>query len=77
MIISRVAEVVGRNEGPSPKSLDLEKTLSTNTRYFVAILRFIRIYALFGTLGAKSAFSDNNSVSRARSGIHGIHCIIY
>ena len=50
MIISRVAEVVGRNEGPSSKSLDLEKTLSTNTRYFAAILRFVTIHALFERL---------------------------
>ena len=32
------------------------KILSTNKRYFVAILRFVAIYALFGRPGQKSAF---------------------
>ena len=35
-------------EGPSPKSLDLEKNLIPNILYFVAIVRFVTIYALLG-----------------------------
>ena len=30
--------------------------LNPNIRYFVAILRFVAIFALFGRLGAKSVF---------------------
>ena len=34
-----------RHEGPSPKSLDSDEILSSNIRYFVAVLRFVVIYA--------------------------------
>ena len=42
-------------------------------RYFVAILRLVVIYAIFGkTLGKKSTFLGQNSVSWARSALlHG------
>ena len=46
-ITTRVAEVVRRYEGPSSKSLVSEESLSPNIRYFVAILKFVVIYALF------------------------------
>ena len=45
--VSRVAEVVQRHKGPSPKSW------ITNMRYFVAMLRFV---AIFGRLWAKKCF---------------------
>ena len=51
-----VAEVVQRHEGPSPKSLELEKILGPNTQYFVTILRFVANYALFGNLWTKKSF---------------------
>ena len=53
------------------------KILSPNIRYFVAILRFVAIYALFGDLWAKKVpFGVKNSVSWARSALlHGIYCI--
>ena len=50
---SRVAEVVRKREGCSPKSLDSKKVSSTIIHYFVAILRFVAIYALFGRLWSK------------------------
>ena len=64
----RVAEVVQRHEGPSPKSLDLDENLSPIIHYFVAI------YALFGDLWAqKVPFWVKNSVSWARSALlHGM-----
>ena len=39
--------------------------------YFVAMLIFVAIYALFGRLGAKKVFflGDNNSVSWAKSAL--------
>ena len=46
-ITTRVAEVVRRYEGPLSKSLVSEESLSPNIRYFVAILKFVVIYALF------------------------------
>ena len=61
LVLNRVAEVVRRHEGRSPKSLDLDE--STDIRYCVAILRFVAIYALFGRLGGKKVlFWDNTSV---------------
>ena len=47
-------------------------TLIVVIRYFVAILRFVAIYALFGNLWVK------NSLSWARSALlHGIYCIFH
>ena len=40
----RVAEVVRRHKGPSPKTLDLDENF--NTCYLIAILKFDVIYAL-------------------------------
>ena len=40
----RVAEVVRRHKGPSPKTLDLDENF--NIRYLIAILKFDVIYAL-------------------------------
>ena len=52
-----MAEGVQRQEGPSPKRWNRRNILSPNIRYFVAIIRFIAIYALFGIyFGKKSAF---------------------
>ena len=51
--LSRVAKVVRRHEGPSPKSLDSDENFKPNIRYFVTILRFVAIHALFGDLRAK------------------------
>ena len=68
-----------RHEGPSPKSLDSDKILSSNMSYFVVILRFVAIYALFGDLWAKKVpFWVKNSVFWARSALlHGIYCMFY
>ena len=41
----RVAEVVRRHKGPSPKSLDLDKILSPDIRYFV-VISMIKIVAI-------------------------------
>ena len=38
------------------------KILGTNIRYFVAILRFVAIYALFGRLWAKKCFFGSKTV---------------
>ena len=40
-------------KGLQRKVWTFTKFLGTNIRYFVAILRFVAIYALFGRLGAK------------------------
>ena len=37
------------------------KILSPNIRYFVAILRFVAIYALFGNLWAKKSLTQNKT----------------
>ena len=51
------------------------KILSPNMRYFVAILRFVAIYALFGK---KVLFSVNSSVVWARNALfYGTQCILY
>ena len=62
---------------PSPKSLDLDKNSKLNIRYFVAILWFVQIYALFGRLWAKKVIFWV-SVSWTRSALlHSIYCILY
>ena len=73
----RVAEVVRRHEGSSPKSLDSDEKFKPQHTLFCRKLRFVAIYALFGDLWAKkSAFLGQNSVSWARSALlHGIYCI--
>ena len=71
-----------RHEGPSQKSLDFDENLSTNIRYFVAILRFVLIYAVFGRLGAIKCFFGTTTVFLGQE-LHyymayiGIYCIIY
>ena len=53
----RVAEVVQRHEGPSPKSLDLDENLKPYAMcYFDATLRFAVIYALLEILEQKFLF---------------------
>ena len=52
-----------RHEGPSPKSLDSDKILSSNMSYFVVILRFVAIYPLFEYFRQeKCFFAVENSV---------------
>ena len=59
IVIHRVAEALQRHGGPSPKSLDPTKILSPNMRCFVAILRFVAIYAVFlKSLGKKCLFGS-------------------
>ena len=55
------------------------KILSPNIRYFVAILRFVAIYAIFGRLKARNVlFWIKNSVSWARSALlYSTYCILY
>ena len=48
LILLREAGWQKLREGPSPKSLDSEKDLIPNILYFVAIVRFVTIYALLG-----------------------------
>ena len=74
MVCVRVTEVVRR---PSAKSLDLTKLLSPNIQYFVAILRFVAIYAPFlEIVGNKLIFLVKNSVFWARNALlHGTYCI--
>ena len=52
---------------------------SPNIRYFVAILRFIAIYALCGNLWAKKCFFGSKTVIFcARNALwHGMYCILY
>ena len=50
---SRVAEVVQRHTGPSPKSLDSDKKFKPELTPFCCELRFFVIYALYGDLWAK------------------------
>ena len=38
-------------EGPSPKSLDLDDNFKPNICYFVAILRFVAIYTVLEDFG--------------------------
>ena len=61
--MNRVAEVTQRHEGPSPKSLDSDENLRPNLRHFVAILRFVVIFAFFfEDFGHESAFWVKYSV---------------
>ena len=50
---NRMAEVAREHGWHPPKSLDSDKNLSPNIRYFVANYWFVAIYALFGDLWAK------------------------
>ena len=89
---NRVAEVARRHEGPSPKVLTWKKILSPNTHYFVAILRFVAIYAVFGILIEKQCFFLSKIVFFCHNSfflskivffgensalIHGKYCILY
>ena len=52
------------------------KILNKSITYFVAISRFVAIYALFGDLLAKEVhFWVKNSASVARSAL--LHCILH
>ena len=53
-------------KGPRRKVWTQTKILSSNIRYFVAILRFVAIYALFGRLCQTVFFGVNKSVSWVR-----------
>ena len=65
-VITRITEVWTRT-----------KILSSNICYFVAILRFVVIYAIFGKR-RKRFFFGKRQCSRARSALlHGIYCISY
>ena len=72
--VGRVAEVVRRHEGPSPKSLDSDKNFKPKHTLFCHELRFVVIYALIGDLWAKTVpFWVKKSVSWARIALlHGI-----
>ena len=72
----RVAEVMRRHRR---KVWTQKKILSFNIRYFVAILRFVVIYTLFGRLQARKVlFWVINSVSWARSALlHGTYRMLY
>ena len=68
--MARVAEGWRKHEGPLPKSLESDKNCKPNISYFVAILRFVAIYALFGNLCTKKVlFWVKNSVSGARNAL--------
>ena len=77
--VFKVAEVVRRHGGPSPKSFDSDKNLSTNIRYFVRILRFAVIYALFVRLGGKKVFflAQQRRILSKSALLHGLYWISY
>ena len=50
------------------------KSFSPNIRYFVAILRFVAIYALFGNLWATKVFPGSKTVFRGQE-VH--YCMVY
>ena len=54
-----MAKVVQSYKGPSPKSLDSDENFKPNIRLFVAILRFVAIFSLFGNHWAKTVFPGN------------------
>ena len=66
-------------KGPCQKVWIGTKKITPNIRYFVATLRFVAFYALFGDLWAKKVpFWVKNSVSWARSApFLGVYCILY
>ena len=65
-------------KGLRRKVLTQTKILSPFIHYFVAVLRFVAMYALFGYLRAKKVlFSVKKSFSWARSALlHVIYCIL-
>ena len=65
------ARVAEGTKGLRQKVWTRTKLLSPNIHYFVAILRFFAIYALFleDFLGKKVSFLDNKRVSWARSAL--------
>ena len=66
----RVAEVAGEHGWLPPKSLDSDENLNHNIRYFVAILRFVAFYTLFGRSGKKVLFGSKTVfLSEARSAL--------
>ena len=73
-----VAEVTRRHEGPSPKTLDSDENLRPNLRHFVAILKFVAIFALFfEDFGHESVFWVKYSVFLGkRSTITWYICIL-
>ena len=73
--LARVAEVARGRGGPPPKSLNSDKNFKLEHTLFCHELRFVAIYALFWrSLGKKSAFLGQNSVSWARSAL--LHIIL-
>ena len=58
----RVAEVVRRHEGPSPKSLYSDENFKPEHTLFCRELRFVAIYTLFGDLWAKKCLFGSKTV---------------
>ena len=56
VLVARVAKVARTCQGPLPKNLDSDGNLSPNIRYFVAKLRFVAMYTIFGRLWAIKCF---------------------
>ena len=53
------------------------KSFSPNIRYFVAILRFVAIYALFGNLWATKFFFGSETVFLGQEVNHYMVCVAY
>ena len=75
----RVAEVVWRQKGASPKSLDLYKNFRHQHTLLCLDIKICRdLRTFWKTMGQKVLFWDNNSVSWAWSALlQGIYCILY
>ena len=55
LVKNRVAEVVLRHEGPSPKSLDSDENFKPEHTLFCRVFRFVMIYLLY-----KASFLSSN-----------------
>ena len=56
-------EVLQRCEGPSLKSLDSDENFKPqHTLYFVALFRFVAIYALFGNIWSKKCLLGSKTL---------------
>ena len=70
----RVAEFALRCKGPYRKSLDSDKNFKPYYTFFVTILRFVAIYALFWLFWAEKIFLGQQQCFF----VHEVHyCMIY
>ena len=75
-VSGRVAEVVRRHEGPSPKDRFRTIILSPNIRHFAAILKCRDLRTFLKYLGKNSVFGVKKSVFGQKNAlIYGMYCI--